>query len=180
LLAQEWFQIDLSQYNFFLMPLSFYHGFETVEPAADANYPAQVKKLLDFLSSLESHNNDEESRQHVALRLETKLVRGKDESAAVSFRWTDNPTAPAVAIREEDVLKNYPLSYRDLANTMKRRYEDFLENREFHHLRKTLEAEQKFAIVRILNPKSPHSARQRFYNPNILQEFDNHYKRRRK
>jgi len=26
-LVTEWFQIDLSRYNFFLMPISFYHGF---------------------------------------------------------------------------------------------------------------------------------------------------------
>jgi hypothetical protein len=28
LLTASWFKLDLSQYNFFLMPISFYHGFE--------------------------------------------------------------------------------------------------------------------------------------------------------
>ena len=98
----------------------------------------------------------------------------------MAFRYTDDPAAPAVIVREEDVLKNYPLTYRDLANTMKRRYEDFGESRDFHKRRKELENESKFAIVRTLNPNNPNSSKQRFYNANILQEFDKIYRRRKK
>src|SRR5579859_276598 len=171
LLGTEWFQLDLRRYNFFLMPISFYHGFETAEAALGIQYPEQVKKLLEFIGALEEKNSGNENRQHVALRLETKFVRGKDASA-VAYRLTDDPEAPAIAIREEDVLKNYPMTYADLVGAMKRRYEDFLQNAEFHKLFKPLAKETKFALVRQLNPNNPGSARQRFYNANILQELD--------
>ncbi|APV52018.1 hypothetical protein BWI17_21510 [Betaproteobacteria bacterium GR16-43] len=178
-LATEWFQTDLSTYNFFLMPLSFYHGFEAAEPATRAHYPEQVQRLLAYLDSIEGVPQEEGAKQHVALRLETKLVRGKD-AASVAFRWTDDPAAPALTVREEDVFKNYPMTYRDLADTMKRRYSNFLENREFHKLRQSLEKDTKFAIVRLLHPANPKSSKQRFYNANILQEFDRRYLRRRR
>jgi hypothetical protein len=178
-LATEWFQLDLSGYNFFLMPISFYHGFEAAEPATRAHYPEQIQRLLAYLDALENANDDAEARQHVSLRLETKLVRGRD-ACSVAFRYTDDPAAPALTVREEDVLKNYPFTYRDLANTMKRRYEDFRETRDFHKRRKELEKESKFAIVRTLNPHNPNSSKQRFYNANILQEFDKMYSRRKK
>ncbi len=97
-LAAEWFQLDLSAYNFFLMPISFYHGFETAQPVSRAHYTPQVQKLLEFLDALEAQDTEQECRQHVALRLETKLVRGKD-SSSVAFRWTDNPAAPALSMR---------------------------------------------------------------------------------
>src|SRR5882672_200582 len=177
LLATEWFQLDLSQYNFFLMPISFYHGFETAEPASRAHYPTQIQKLLAFLDSLEEKSGD--GPQHVALRLETKLVRGKD-AGGIEFRLTDDPKAPTVALREEDVLKNYPWTYRDLTDAMKKRYSDFLENSKYHKLREGFQAEKKFCITRHLNPKKPDSSSQRFFNPNILQEFDQHYERRKK
>ncbi len=141
-LATEWFHLDLSAYNFFLMPISFYHGFEAAEPASRAHYPEQVQKLLEYLDSLESEQPDIDSRQHVALRLETKLVKGKD-ACSVAFRWTDDPAAPVMAVREEDLLKNYPMTFRDLANALKRRYSDFLENRDFHKLRKELEKQRE-------------------------------------
>jgi hypothetical protein len=144
-LAAEWFQLDLSAYNFFLMPISFYHGFEAAEPVSRAHYSPQVQKLLEFLDSLESREVDPNCTQHVALRLVTKLVRGKDASA-VAFRWTDDPSAPALTVREEDVLKNYPLTYRDLTDAMKRRYSNFLENEDYHRLRKQFEIEKKYAL----------------------------------
>jgi len=178
-LATEWFQLDLSTYNFFLMPISFYHGFEAAEPATRVHYPEQVQRLLSYLDALENQPVDEAAKQHVALRLETKLVRGKD-TASVAFRWTDDPSAPAITVREEDILKNYPMTYRDLASTMKRRYEDFLENKTFHKIRRVLEKDHKYVIVRLLHPSNPNSSRQRFYNPNILQEFDKHYICRKK
>ena len=119
------------------MPISFYHGFETAKPATRAHYPEQVQRLLTYLDALEAQPPEEGAKQHVALRMETKLVRGKDASA-VAFQSTDNPTAPAMTVREEDILKNYPMTYRDLADTMKRRYDNFLENRAFHKSDKCL------------------------------------------
>jgi hypothetical protein len=179
LLGTEWFQLDLRRYNFFLMPISFYHGFESAEPALGIQYPEQVKKLLDFIAALEEKQGGGDGRQPVALRLETKFVRGKD-AGAVAYRLTDDPKAPAIAIREEDILKNYPMAFKDLVDTMKRRYENFLQNSEFHGLLKPLAKERKFALVRLLNPNKPGSSKQVFYNANILQEFDKHYKLRKK
>jgi len=179
LLATEWFQLDFSGYNFFLMPISFYHGFETAEPASRAQYPEQIQKLLAYLDFLTEAEPDDGCKQHVALRLETKIIRGKD-TAAVSFRWTDDPTAPALTVREEDILKNYPMTYNDLTETMRRRYDNFLVNDKFHRLRKKLETETKYVIVRSLHPTNPTTSKQRFYNANILQEFDKSYERRKK
>jgi hypothetical protein len=111
--------------------------------------------------------------------LETKLIRGKDPSA-VSFRWTDDPSAPAITVREDGILKNYPMTYRDLTDAMTRRYENFLVNREFHKLGRELEREKNYAIVRFLHPETPNTSKQRLYNATILQEFDKYYKRRKK
>ena len=180
-LATEWFQLDLSRYNFFLMPISFYHGFESFEPANIALYPDQVQRLLNYLDFLTKQESEcgNNSSQNVALCIETRLVRGKRDEA-VQFKWTDDPTAPSVNLREEDVLKNYPLTYRELADAMRRRYSDFVENRAYHRLRKTIEKEKKYCLVRLLNPNNPSSSKQRFYNPNIFQAFDNYYTKRKK
>lgn len=178
-LATEWFQLDLSIYNFFLMPLSFYHGFEAAEPATRASYPEQVKRLLNYLDALEKTDNEAEGTQHVAMRIETKFVRAKDASS-VAFRWTDDPNAPAVSVREEDAMKSYPLNYQKLTDAIRRRYSDFLANDRYHTIRKELEKDKRYCIQRLLDPANPRSSRQRFYNPNILQELDKHYQLRSK
>jgi hypothetical protein len=179
-LAGEWFQLDLSAYNFFLMPISFYHGFEAAEPISRSHYAPQVQKLLEFLDKIEAQDTDPGSKQHVSLRLETKLVRAKDASA-VAFRWTEDPSAPALTVREEDVRKNYPMTYKALTDALINRYSNFSQNAEYHRLRKLFEKEKKYSIVRILDPAlNPKSPSQRFYNANILREFDKHYHLRKK
>lgn len=174
LLATDWFELDLSQYNFFLMPLSFFHGFETAEPASRANYPAQIQRLLTYLDNLESQDMDDECQQHVALRIQTHLIRGKDDSA-VAFKWTDDPSAPAMTVREEDILKNYPLTYYALTKTLKKRYSNFSENSDYHRIRKKLDADTKLCRLRELEPGNPRTSAKRFYSSNILREFDKHY-----
>jgi hypothetical protein len=178
-LSTEWFQLDLTAYNFFLMPLSFYHGFEAAEPATRAAYPEQVRRLLDYLDTLEKTDDETEGTQHVAMRIETKFVRAKDASA-VAFRLTDDPNAPVIAVREEDFMKNYSFTYRKLTDALKRRYSDFLENTDYHKIRQELQKEQKYSIERTLDPTNPKSSRQRFFSPNIIHEFDKHYKIRSK
>jgi hypothetical protein len=74
-------------------------GLKQRSPRRGANYPEQIRKLLGFLDSLEADGNDQ-GKQHVALRLETKLIRGKDATAA-EFRWTDDPKAPATSAKQK-------------------------------------------------------------------------------
>lgn len=180
-LITEWFGIDLSRYNFFLMPLSFYHGFEALASHSVSPYPEQMTKLLEYLKSLEQEPDEASAKsgQHVSLRVETRLVRSKD-AISLAFRYTDDPNAPAVSVTEEDILKTYPWSYRELCDQLSRRYADFLRNKESHKLRRQIEAKAKLSIVRALDPRNPRSAKQRFYNPNILSEFDKHYTKRTK
>jgi hypothetical protein len=181
-LTTEWFQLDLSRYNFFLMPLSFYHGFETAITASVSKYSEQMRRLMTYLDDLDKSQGGSSGHgtgQTFALALETRLVRGKD-AQAVPFRWTDDPNAPAVALREEDVLKSYPWTYKVLTENLKKRYSDFRENTAYHQLRRPLEADKKFVLTRSLHPTNPTSSKQRFYNPNIVAEFDQHYTKRAK
>ena len=182
-LITEWFNFDLSRYNFFLMPLSFYHGFESVVAASVANYSEQEACLLSYLEILDSVNaTDEETDDDVgavSMRIKTILMRGKSGDA-FAFRWTDDENAPKISISEEDVLKNYPLDYKKLTAQLRRRYSDFVENMDYHTLRKSLESEKKYCIERLLDPGNLKSSKKRFYNSNILTEFDKHYTKRKK
>lgn len=175
-LAQDWFGLDLSEYDMLLMPVSFRHGFETAESISGVVRNEKVQNLLEYINGLE-RDQPADGTQRVAIYLETKLVRERSESA-IGFKWTNDPDAPALLVREEDALKNYPMTYRQLTEKMKTRYSDFVENGVYHKLRKGLEEDRKYCMTRLLNPKNPRSSKKRFYNANIFQEFDRRYQRR--
>lgn len=181
-LIEEWFQYDLSQYNFFLMPISFYHGFEAVKPVSVSHYSDQMNRLLKYLEGLTldtDDENDDLSTHQVALRMETHLIKSKDISS-VAFKWSDDPNAPTIIISEEDFLKNYPWTFDILVKKLRRRYDDFLANNKFHKLKEKFQKEKKYSRVRFLNPDNHNSQSTRRYNPNILKEFDKHYTKRKK
>lgn len=178
-LSQHWFGLDLERYNFFLMPISFYHGFETAVSRSVSPYPQQIKNLLAYLDTLEQEALAYEAacpEHSFCLHLETRLVRSKD-ATSLAFRWTDDPNAPEVRVTEEDVLGKFAWNFRDLTAQLRHRYADFLQNRQYHRRRKQIERDTKLSMVRALDPRNPKSARQRFYNPSILGEFDKHYKK---
>lgn len=176
-LALRWFDFDFSDYDIFLMPISFRRGFDTAQALEGSRRSEQVQNLLEYIGNLE-RDQPPNSIQRVAIYLETKLTREKSESA-IEFNLTNDPRAPAMTVREEDVLANYPMTYRALTEKLRSRYTDFLENKTYHDLRKNLERDKRHSMVRFLNPGNRKStSRQRFYNPNILREFDKHYHRK--
>jgi hypothetical protein len=174
-LCQDWFALDLSRYNFYLMPISFYHGFEAVESVSVANYSEQMRRLLKFLAQVENdHPSDAGSAHNVTLRLETRFVRS-NTADAIAVRFSSDPNAPAINVREEDVLKNYPFDYRKLTTALKERYSNFLENEQYHKIRKPLTAEKKYCKVRLLDPSKPNSGSKMFFSSEIFKAFDKHY-----
>jgi hypothetical protein len=171
--VEAWFSKDLSCYNFFLMPISFYHGFEAIEPVSISAYTEQMKNFLRYLASVEDRCSSEEEC-NVTIRMETRIMRSKDPNA-VGIRWTDDPNAPVMQVREEDMLQGYPYEYRTLTDALKQRYVDFIENNDYHAIRKPLEKLPQFCKVRYLDPKKVNSSKKRYYSSEVFKEFDKHY-----
>lgn len=177
-LAQEWCACDLTRFNFFLMPLSFFHGFEAIAPAPVSGYSQQMTRFLAYVKHLEDQGGDPEvSPHHVTLRVETAIVRSR-EQGALAVRVSNDPNAPVVQLREEDILARYPHDYVSLRDAMKARYSDFIENQRYHELRKPLKADRRYCHRRLLNPKNPKGGVKEFFSPEVFAYFDKHYKRR--
>lgn len=171
--VQDWFNEDLSRFNFYLMPLSFV----TPPPSVEAiQLNRQEKGFLAFLDSLTPKQEDPGARYSVAMNVEVRFVRSKAASAA-AVRVTNDPDALAVRLSEEQIREKYPWDYKQLTETCRQRYCDFKVNDRYHQLRKQLEADSRFARERRLDPEKPRPHKM-FYAPAILEEFDRHYKRR--
>ena len=80
---------------------------------------------------------------------------------------------PTIAFTRVNLIQKIIISI--LIKTMRRRYSDFLVNKNFHAMCAKLENDKKYVLVRLLNPKNPNCSKQKFYNPNILKVFDNQY-----
>ena len=78
-LIRHWFAIDMSSYNFFLMPLAFVREELDVQVV---NLNANERRLIEFLKSKSVGNNNDESEEfNVTLRLDVKFSKSKSSDA---------------------------------------------------------------------------------------------------
>ena len=171
-LLRQWFGIDLSQYNFFLMPLSFFGG-STETQALNLN--SEERKLVEFLKSKSlAPGKGKPDEFNVSLRVDVKFVKSKSESAQKVIVSKDEDATP-VTLSEEDIREKYPWDYDILTTRLRKRYSNFKVNKEYHRIRKQLEADDRFCRKRFLDPAKTTGIGKCFYNPNIVKEFDKHY-----
>ena len=169
--AADWFKRDLSEFNFYLMPLSFVR-LPTRAEAVVLN--PEEKNFLTFVETLETKQDDPSARYSVSVNIEIRFTRSKAKDA-LGVQVTNNPNAPEVRLTEEQVREKYPWDYDRLTSECRKRYAGFKSDQKYHDCRKKLAGDKRFSHVRELDPGNPRSAKKPFFNANILAEFDKIY-----
>ncbi|WP_462136975.1 DUF3644 domain-containing protein [Candidatus Mycalebacterium sp.] len=178
-LIRKWFGTDLSIYNFFIMPLSF---FSLNGEANSIILSSDEKKVFDFVKKeiKDSVSEGEEGEEYkpesynVSLKVELKFFRSKEKNIdglVVSQQKSGTP----VTVTEEDLSEKYPWNYQNLTAHLKKRYSNFIQNKEYHQIRQSLESNEQFCKTRYLDIRKQQGLSRKFYNSNIVKEFDNHY-----
>ena len=169
--TKTWFGRDMSEFNFYLMPLSFI-ALPLQTEAVILNH--EEKKFLAFVESLEPANDDASSPYSVTVNIDIKFTRSKAKDA-LGVQVTNNPSAPEVRLTEEQIRDRYPWDYDDLTEECQKRYADFKVAKKYHDIRKSLLKDKRFGDIRYLDPGNTKSSKKPFFNPNILQELDKHF-----
>ena len=171
-LTKKWFRRDLSQYSLFLMPLGF---LSQPNSATAVVLNRDERNLIAYLTKVAQHGRDTDDPDfHVSLNVSLSFQRSKVDSAAAVF-ITNDPGATPVSVSEEDIRKTYPWDYSELTGRLARRYIDFKANSKYHDIRKPLLGNVAIVKSRYLDPGNPRGAKKDFYNPNVVQVFDQHY-----
>jgi hypothetical protein len=131
-------------------------------------------KLLPKLKFIKEGQFSERGKPTLKLIGDVRPVMVNANSGVPSvLQLTTDPTAPAV--REETILKDYPLSYLKLIDILSKRYSNFKLDREFYALKRKFMADPKYSRPRYLDPSNPNSSKKDFYSLNIVFQFDKHY-----
>ena len=172
-LLQEWFDYDLSEFNFFLMPLSFVKLPARTKAIILNN---EEKNFLNYLEKLVAETKGGNSKYYVISDINLNLKRSREKDAP-GLRLTSNPDAPELRVTEEQTYERFSWDYEKLTDACRTRYSDFKCNNKYHAIRKVIcESENgKLSKTRYLDPKNPKSSKKQFYNPNILKKLDEHY-----
>lgn len=174
MLAKQWFGRDFSQSLSLVLPLSFIAGVKEIDSVV---VTADESRLIKYLQMLASNDTRSSSPFSVALRLQVKLEKSNLQTAS-KVEISKDPESVKVQVSEENIREMYPWDYKELIARLVRRYENFKQDKNFHSIRKPLLSNPKFVKSRYLDPTNLKSQKKDFYNSNVLQVFDQHYKKK--
>ncbi len=173
-LISSWFSYDMNKYNFYLMPISFFHPYE-IESFSVNKQTAQEKNLLKYFKSKERKNPYSESSPHnFSLNLVTKFEKGSSGTNTVRV----GKKGVSVFVSEESLFKTkYTLNYKDLVSYLKTRYSNFKQNSAFNKIIAEIKTKDQFCKVSYLDPVKKSGGKKSFFCSEVYKETDKHYKK---
>lgn len=169
-LYKKWFGKDLSNYNFYLMPLSFVHA----KRESDVLFlNPEEKNFFKYVDDLEMQSGDS-AEYSIALNIDVKFSKSTSKDD-IKVALTQETNAIKVTLTEEQIKAKYPMDYKQLTTRCIARYSDFLANKNYHLYRKLYENDQKCAYTRYLDPDNKKSGKKTFYSETMLTRLDKHY-----
>lgn len=173
-IIKKWnLDINLSNYNFYLMPLAYIDA--NVE--ADAIITDEVDKYLNFVKRkvVNSDNTDEDFT--IAISIDINFNKSNSfEGLAMKY----DPNGIGISINEEDTRKKYPMTYANICQKLKERYELCKLDKDFHKRMKLIKENANLFYFRKLDTSKEKSSGQGFYSTNIWQELDKFYLKKAK
>ena len=173
-LYKRWFNRDLSDYNFYLMPLSFIHAGKESDVLM---LNAEEKNFFKFVDELEEQSGDN-TEYSMALNIDVKFSKSTSKDA-IKVALSQDDDAIKVTLTEEQIKAKYSMDYGQLTAKCKDRYSDFLANNDYHKNRRLYENDTKCAYVRYLDPNNKKSGRKTFYSETMLTMLDKHYTKKK-
>jgi hypothetical protein len=175
---RDWFAVSLDYMNFYLMPLAFQTPAAVLESLSSTVRPPSVSRLLKHIAEQEAAAPaDKDDPYTVTMRVMVKFSRAAANDAEIVKIVKGGEGVLAITLTEEDMRERFPWNYEELTNRLRQRYSDFKANQAYHVIRKPLEDDPSFCHERYLNPDNPKGGLKRFYNPNIVAKFDEHYEK---
>ncbi len=120
-LTTEWFGRNLSEYNFFIMPLSFIHDFKTLQTIDAKKSPAVVANIVRSVATVQKIAFPG-STYDFACEISAELVSAKKsvQDADMTVKIDQlNPDAIVTITTVKSKLDQYPYTHRQLSDKIK-------------------------------------------------------------
>lgn len=170
-LVREWFDVEVGEFGFSLLPVSVIDTSKSVKSQPSVQEQAFLSLINRYISE-----QSEDSDRKVSLEVDISIKRGTP-SASIETVAIDPSSPIKVSISEVDIRKKYPWTNAILLKSLRKRYTNFIQDRNFNKLKKQMYSDTSFSHERKLDPNNPKSPKQRFYSPNCVQFFDKYYKK---
>ena len=168
-LIKRWdIEIDLSSYNFYLMPLAYVDA----KILTEGVITEEVSNYLEFVKSKVNNQDESDTEFDIAISIDVSFSKS-NSFEGLGFKYGENGVE--IKLSEEDIRSRFPLTYDQVRNEAKNRYSDFKQNMVFNEIMKEIKRNDKLYHERRLDLDNPKSNKKPYYSSNIWQELDKRY-----
>ncbi len=168
LIKEKDIEIDISNYNFYLMPLAYV----TSSIVSDSVLTNETKNYLSLVKSKIANEVSEDQKYDIAITIDIDFKKGNSFDG-IGFTYDSNGIK--VSLSEENIRKKYPWDHAEVVTRCKARYSDFIQNKDWNAHKKELKTNPKLYRDRLLDPQNPKSPKKGFYSTNVFAYLDNYY-----
>lgn len=167
-IIKEWtIEIDLSSYNFYLMPLAYVDEKKIVTGALTN----ETMNYINLVKEKVNHMDDSDLEYAVDISIDVEFKKGNTfDSIGVNYA----PDGIKVSLSEEDIRSRFPWSRKDVIDRCCDRYTNFKQNADMNSVFSKIKENPKLSHARRLYPNKERPVTF-FYSANVLKEFDKHY-----
>lgn len=168
LIKEKKIEIDISSYNFYLMPLVYVAS----NIVSESVLTEETKNYLTLVKSKIAKEEKTDQNYDIAITIDIDFKKGNSFD---SLGFTYDKDGIKISLTEENIRKRYPWDNAELTDRCKARYSDFVQNKKWNERKKEMKTNTKFYRERLLDPGNPKSAKKGFYSTNVFSYLDNYY-----
>lgn len=168
LIKEKKIEIDISSYNFYLMPLAYVAS----NIVSESVLTEETKNYLTLVKSKIAKEEKTDQNYDIAITIDIDFKKGNSFD---SLGFTYDKYGIKISLTEENIRKRYPWDNAELTDRCKARYSDFVQNKKWNERKKEMKTNTKFYRERLLDPGNPKSAKKGFYSTNVFSYLDNYY-----
>ena len=171
LIREKDIEIEISKYNFYLMPLAYVAS----NVVSESILTDETKNYLSLVKSKIASEDSSDQNYDIAITIDIDFKKGNSFNS-LCFTYDENGVK--IALTEENIRQRYPWDNAELIRRCKERYSDFIQNKNWNSIRKEIKTKKKLFRERVLDPGNPKSAKKGFYSTNVFSLLDKHYTRK--
>lgn len=168
LIKEKKIEIDISSYNFYLMPLAYVAS----NIVSESVLTEETRNYLTLVKSKIAKEEKTDQNYDIAITIDIDFKKGNSFD---SLGFTYDKDGIKISLTEENIRKRYPWDNAELTNRCKARYSNFVQNKKWNERKKEMKTNTKLYRERLLDPGNPKSAKKGFYSTNVFSYLDNYY-----
>lgn len=171
-IIKKWeMDINLSTYNFYLMPLAYVDS----KVFSEGIITDEIKNYLEFVKEKIDNQEVGDKEFDIAISIDVSFAKS-NSFEALGFKF--DPNGLSINFTEEDIRNKFPLTYEDVRLKAKSRYINFKQNSDFNQLMRKIKLDVKLFHERRLDTENPNSSKKGYYSSNIWKSFDEKYNKK--